>query len=139
VASVIGLETCLHHGPCYIDHRTIEKSGPLPIRFLRGVGLPERLIDHLPTLLKEVIQFYSCFISYSTKDQEFADRIHADLQNKGIRCWFAPRDLPIGGKILDEIDAGIRLRDKLLLILSEHSIKSDWVEDEVTKAFEEEA
>jgi hypothetical protein len=30
------------------------------------------------------------------------------------------------------------LRDKVLLILSEHSIKSDWVEDEVTTAFEEE-
>jgi hypothetical protein len=46
--------------------------------------------------------------------------------------------MPIGGKILDEIDSAIRLRDKLLLILSENSIKSDWVEDEVTKAFEEE-
>jgi hypothetical protein len=59
-------------------------------------------------------------------------------RNKGVRCWFAPHDLPIGGKILDEIDAAIRLRDKVMLILSEHSIKSDWVEDEVTKAFEEE-
>jgi hypothetical protein len=46
--------------------------------------------------------------------------------------------MPIGGKILDEIDEAIRLREKLLLILSEHSIKSDWVEDEVTAAFEEE-
>ena len=36
------------------------------------------------------------------------------------------------------IDEAIRLRDKLLLILSEHSIASDWVEDEVTKAFAEE-
>ena len=41
-------------------------------------------------------------------------------------------------KILDEIDVAIRLRDKVLLILSEHSIKSDWVEDEVTAGFEEE-
>jgi TIR domain len=63
---------------------------------------------------------------------------HADLQNKGVRCWFAPHDLPIGAKILDGIDEAIRLRDKVLLILSEHSIKSDWVEDEVTTAFEEE-
>ena len=46
--------------------------------------------------------------------------------------------MPIGGKILDEINVAIRLRDKVLLILSEHSIKSGWVEDEVTKAFEEE-
>jgi len=46
--------------------------------------------------------------------------------------------MKIGGKLLDEIDSAIRLRDKVLLILSAHSIKSDWVEDEVTKAFEEE-
>jgi isopentenyl diphosphate isomerase/L-lactate dehydrogenase-like FMN-dependent dehydrogenase len=100
--------------------------------------LPDALIDYLPSLLNQAIQLYSCFISYSTSDRDFADRIHADLQNKGVRCWFAPHDMPIGGKILDEIDAGIRLRDKVLLILSEHSIKSDWVEDEATKAFEEE-
>jgi TIR domain len=61
-----------------------------------------------------------------------------DLQNKGVRCWFAPHDLPIGAKILDGLDEAIRLRDKVLLILSEYSIKSDWVEDEVTTAFEEE-
>jgi TIR domain len=64
--------------------------------------------------------------------------MHADLQNNEVRCWFAPHDMPIGGKILDEIDAAIRLRDKVLLILSEHSIKSGWVEDEVSKAFAEE-
>jgi len=46
--------------------------------------------------------------------------------------------MPIGSKILDTIDEAIRLRDKVLLILSEHSIKSDWVEDEVSKGFAEE-
>ncbi len=110
----------------------------MPISFLRGIGLPDTLIDYLPSLLTQAIQFFSCFISYSSKDEDFAKRIHADLQNAGIRCWFAPHDLPIGAKILDGIDAAIRLRDKVLLILSDHSIKSDWVEDEVKTAFEEE-
>ena len=91
-----------------------------------------------PTRFSEDPQFYSCFISYSVKDEDFAARLHADLQNKGVRCWFAPHDLPIGAKIRDDIDEAIRLREKVLLILSEHSIKSDWVEDEVTTAFEEE-
>jgi hypothetical protein len=138
LTGVIGLETCVHHGPSIIDHRTLERSGRLPLSFLRGVGLPDNLIEYLPSLLHQAIQHYSCFISYSTKDQEFAERLHADLQNKGVRCWFAPHDLRIGDKILDEIDAAIRLRDKVLLILSEHSIKSDWVEDEVSAGFEEE-
>jgi hypothetical protein len=138
LTSVIGLETCIHLGPSIIDHRTLERSKSLPLAFLRGVGLPDNLIEYLPSLLNRAIQHYSCFISYSTKDQEFAERLHADLQNRGVRCWFAPHDLRIGDKILDQIDTAIRLRDKVLLILSEHSITSDWVEDEVTAGFEEE-
>jgi TIR domain len=133
-----GLDTCQYYGPCTIDHRTLQRSGPLPLAFLRGVGLPDNLIDYLPSLLNQPIQFFSCFISYSSKDQEFADRLHADLQNKGVRCWFAPHDMPIGAKIIDAIDEAIRLRDKVLLILSKGAIESDWVEDEVIKAFAEE-
>jgi hypothetical protein len=138
LSNVIGLETCEHSGPSIIDHKTILKSASLPLVFLRGIGLPDALIDYFPSLLNPAIQHYSCFISYSTRDQEFAERLHADLQNNSVRCWFAPHDMPIGSRILDEIDAAIRQRDKVLLILSEHSIASNWVEDEVTKAFEEE-
>jgi uncharacterized protein YjbI with pentapeptide repeats len=132
------LETCKHRGPSNIDHHTLRMSKSLPLPFLRGVGLPNSFIEYLPSLVGQAIRFYSCFISYSARDQEFAERIHADLQDKDVRCWFAPHDMPIGGKILDEIDFAIRYRDKLLLILSEHSIKSGWVEDEVSKAFAEE-
>jgi uncharacterized protein YjbI with pentapeptide repeats len=138
LSQAIDLDNCLYGGPSIIDHRTLARSGRLPLSFLRGIGLPDSFIDYLPSLFDQPIQHYSCFISHSTRDQRFADRLHGDLQNEGARCWFAPHDMPIGGKILDEIDSAIRLRDKVLLILSEHSIKSDWVEDEVTKAFEEE-
>jgi hypothetical protein len=137
-AKARGLDHCRHLGPSTVDHRTLQQSGPLPLEFLRGCGLPENWIEYLPSLLNQPIQHYSCFISYSSKDRDFADRLHADLQNKGVRCWFAPHDLPIGAKTWDAIDAAIKLRDKLLLILSENSIASDWVEDEVGKAFAEE-
>jgi uncharacterized protein YjbI with pentapeptide repeats len=133
-----GLDACIHLGPSIIDHHTLSQSGNLPIPFLRGCGLPDVLIEYLPSLRGEAIQFYSCFISYSAKDQIFAERLHADLQDKGVRCWFAPHDLPIGAKIWDAIDDAIRLRDKLLVILSGASIASDWVEDEVNKAYAEE-
>lgn len=58
-----GLESCTHIGPSTIDHRTLYMSGPLPLTFLRGCGLPDQLIDYLPSLLTTPIQFYSCFIS----------------------------------------------------------------------------
>jgi hypothetical protein len=52
-----------HYGPSPIDIRTLQRSGPLPLVFLRGVGLPDALIDYLPSLLNQSIQLYSCFIS----------------------------------------------------------------------------
>jgi TIR domain len=44
--------------------------------------------------------------------------------------------LRIGDKFIDEIDTAIRIREKVVLVLSENSIKSVWVEDEVTTAEE---
>jgi hypothetical protein len=119
-------------------HLSLHRSGPLPLSFLRGIGLPDNFIDYIPSLFGHAINFYSCFISYSAKDDEFARRIHVDLQNNGVRCWFAPHDMKIGEDILDGVDSAIRVRDKVLFIFSEHSIGSNWVKKEVNTAFEEE-
>ena len=62
--------------------------------------------------------------------------LHADLQQKGVRCWFAPEDLKIGDKFRMRIDESIRVYDKLMVILSENSIRSPWVEEEVEAALE---
>src|SRR5437773_9205820 len=85
------------------------------------------------------IDFYSCFISYSSKDHAFAKRLYADLQSSGVRCWFAPEDLKVGDKIRPRIDESIRLHDKLMLVLSQHSITSQWVEQEVEAALSRES
>jgi hypothetical protein len=66
-----------HGGPSIIDHRTILKSGRLPLSFLRGCGVPDTLIDYLPSRLNEPIRFYSCFISYSHEDKAFARTFYA--------------------------------------------------------------
>jgi TIR domain/Pentapeptide repeats (8 copies) len=129
-----GLETCFSLGPSILDHRTLVCSGPLPLPFLRGCGLPDRLIEYLPSLLNEPLQFYSCFISYASKDHAFAERLYADLQNKGVRCWFAPEDMKIGDRLRPRIDETIRVYDKLLLVLSKTSVASQWVEQEVETA-----
>jgi hypothetical protein len=87
---VHGLETCRHVSPSTIDHRTLAKSGRFPLAFLRGCGQPEQLIEYLLSLLGGTIQFFSCFISYASKNHACTKRLHADLQNKGVRCWFTP-------------------------------------------------
>lgn len=138
---VAGLEKVVHRAASSIDIDTIYASkGKIPEVFLRGCGLPEPFIVQIPALVAAMqpIQFYSCFISYSSKDHPFAERLHADLQNKGVRCWFAPEDLKIGDRFRDRIDESIRLHDKLLIVLSENSVASPWVSDEVESAIERE-
>jgi len=130
-----GLETVRHGGPSTIGVDTIYSSqGKIPEVFLRGAGLPDEFIAYIGSFVGRPIQFYSCFISYSGKDQEFADRLYESLQSKGVRCWFAPHDVKGGEKLHEQIDQAIRLHDKLLLILSEHSMSSEWVKTEIAKA-----
>ncbi len=136
-----GLETIDHLGPSEISISTIFLSGgEIPDVFLRGCGVPEAFIVQIPSLVAALqpIQFYSCFISYSHVDHEFARRLHADLQARGVRCWFAPQDMKIGDRIRQRIDEVIRIHDRLLLVLSQNSVASSWVEKEVSTAMESE-
>jgi len=134
---VRGLETVDHIGPSTVGIDTIYRSkGRIPEVFLRGAGVPEDFIHRIPSLLAQ--PFHSCFISYSSKDQDFAERLYEDLQGQGVRCWFAPEDMRIGARIRPAIDEAIHRQEKLLLILSESSIGSQWVEQEVETALEKE-
>lgn len=138
---VKGLELVEHLGPSSIDIDTIYRSaGNIPDAFLRGAGIPEPFITNMRALVGAMspIQFYSCFISFSSKDHEFAEQLYGDLQTKSVRCWFASEDLKIGDKFRDRIDESIRVHDKLLIVLSERSIASAWVRREVEAAFERE-
>jgi TIR domain len=113
-----GLESVRHEGPSTIGIDTIFLSkGMIPEVFLRRAGVPESFISQVKALVSalEPIQFYSCFISYSSKDHDFAKRLHADLQQQAVRCWFAPEDMKIGDPFRPRIDEAIRLYDKLLL------------------------
>jgi len=43
--------------------------------------------------------YQSCILSYATEDQPFAEKLHADLTQQGVSCWFAPHDLKTGDKL----------------------------------------
>jgi len=141
-----GLVAINHKGPSLLDPETISKSGHLPREFLAGCGVNEDAIQAayrhdvqaLATGLGIEGEYFSCFISYSTQDEDFVNRLYQDLQGRGVRCWFAPEDMKIGQPILDTIYVAIRQREKLLLVLSEQSVASSWVRDEVERAFAEE-
>lgn len=134
------IESAIHWAPSKISIDTVYQSrGCIAEGFLRGAGVPENFISYMKSLGGAAFEFYSCFISYSTVDQEFAERLYADLQARGVRCWFAPHNLQGGRKVHEQIDEAIRLYEKLLLILSDASMSSNWVKTEIANARAKEA
>jgi hypothetical protein len=135
LSTVYELETVAHQGPSTISTDTLYHSrGQIPQVFLRGTGVPEDIITHVRTLVGRPFEFYSCFISYSSKDDEFAKRLYTDLNNRGVGCFFAPEDVQGGRKLEEQIDQAIRVYERLLLILSSYSMSSEWVKTEIAKA-----
>ena len=140
LSMVKGLESVSHIGSSSIGIDTFYRSGGhIPEVFLRGAGVPDAFITFAYSLINKPIEYYSCFISYSSRDQDFAERLYTDLQAVGVRCWFAPADLKIGDNLRERIDEAIQLHDKLLLVLSKHSVISRWVEKEVEVALAKES
>ena len=155
----IGLDTCLHLGPSVLDFRTLIRSGTLPVSFLRGCGLSDweiefanlyqtgtstaridQVVYRIATLrYGPAIQFSSCFLSYSSADEDFAAMLHADLQSNGVRCWFAAHDVKGGRKLRQQIEQAIQMNDCLLLVLSVSSMKSEWVRTELAHAIQRES
>ena len=83
--------------------------------------------------------YYTCFISHTPEDLAFAEKLHTDLLNHGVPCWFAPEDMRIGDKKRQRVEQAIQAYDKLLLVLSHKAVNSDWVEYEVETAFDKES
>jgi len=137
LSDVKGLDEIWHAGPSTLGINTIYKSaGRISEAFLRDCGVPEDFISFIPSHfgLEQAIQFYSCFISYSTKDEEFAHLLHSKMREARLRVWFAPEDVKGGQKLHEQIDRAIQSYDRLLLVLSESSMQSEWVITEIRNA-----
>ena len=137
-------------------HETIAISkGRIPEVFLRGCGLsdweiesaklynPDLANHEIDEILYRVhdlratqpLQISPLFISYSHADNAFVEKVEEHLNAKGIRFW---RDVhhATAGRLEKQIDRAIRYNPTVLVILSENSVKSDWVQHEVRTARE---
>src|SRR5688572_23428906 len=74
------------------------------------------------------------FVSYASPDRDIAFRIVGFLEQQGITCWVAPRDVPPGVEYGQAIISGIEQSRALVLILSDQSNDSQFVRKEVERA-----
>ncbi len=56
------------------------------------------------------------------------------MRSENLRVWYAPEDMKGGEKTHEQIFRAIQIHDKLLLVLSTDSMKSEWVITEIKRA-----
>jgi hypothetical protein len=77
---------------------------------------------------------YDVFISYSHPDKAAADAACATLEQAGIRCWMAPRDIVPGADWSESIINAIARAKVLVLIFSRNANESPQIKREVERA-----
>lgn len=114
----------------YFIERNPEKANRIAqalktsLRFSSATNLPQQ-----PAPKKDI-----AFISYSSKDKNIADNLCAKLEHNGIKVWYAPRD--VHGPYADAIVAAIEQASYFIVILSQNSICSEHVLNEIDLAFQ---
>ena len=76
----------------------------------------------------------SVFISYSSLDSEFADKLAINLVKNRINVWLDKWAMQVGDSLLDKIQSALTDSSFLLVILSKNSVKSEWCRKEINSA-----
>jgi uncharacterized protein YjbI with pentapeptide repeats len=154
LSEVKGLDLVNHRGPSPISTSTLVRSwGKIPEAFLRGCGLtPWEVLsaslydpDLTPARLKEIqgqvfdawtkgrSMISGCFFSYSWKDKTFVDNLGTRLKSAGINTW-RDKDDTVAGPLQPQVWQAIQDHQVVIIVLSENSVQSDWVENELDMA-----
>lgn len=74
------------------------------------------------------------FISHASVDKPVIERLVADLEKMNLDVWFDAHAINVSDSIPQSINEGLRDADYVLVALSEHSIRSSWVQMETDAA-----
>jgi uncharacterized protein YjbI with pentapeptide repeats len=152
--AVKGLETLRHGSPSTLGTDTLARSrGSIPEIFLMGCGLslpdilaarhhdPDLTPEGVLALLRETealrarsrAQRKRVLISHSQQDDVFVEELRRLFLARGVYGWVAAHELK--GTLRErQSKLAIQHDVALLLVLSQHSVQSDWAEHEVRLA-----
>ncbi len=144
VSEAEGLDQVRHDAPSTIGIDTLFRSGGrIAEEFLLGAGVSESLIGFQRSLQEVPVFQEACFISCSTADHAFAQALQGDMREQGVRCWLFPEDAR-GNPLVDrrstsdqeEVERGVRVYDKLVVVCSQSGLDSETVRNDITAAKE---
>lgn len=74
------------------------------------------------------------FFSYSRDDAGFALKLAQDLRQAGVEIWVDKLDIPPSAEWDEEVEAAMKASGKMLVVLSQSSVASQNVRDEIAFA-----
>ncbi|MFE0554835.1 toll/interleukin-1 receptor domain-containing protein [Paenibacillus sp. NPDC058910] len=77
----------------------------------------------------------SIFLSHTSLDKPFVEKLARDLKRIGINVWFDKWEIKIGESITWRIEEGIRENEYLGIVLSPEALGSEWVKSELGAAW----
>lgn len=78
------------------------------------------------------------FISHSSKDKFFVRNLAEKLVSEGVKVWIDEAEIKVGDSLLQKISEGIKDSDYLVIVLSQSSVNSNWVQKELQMAMTKE-
>jgi hypothetical protein len=76
----------------------------------------------------------SVFLSHSSRDNAFCERLALNLTEYDVRVWYDQWEIKVGDSLRGKIAAGIEANDYLAVVLSGASVESQWVQQELNAA-----
>lgn len=79
-----------------------------------------------------VVTVMKLFLSHSTKDRGFVEKLAAELRANGVEPWLCEVDIEHGDNFVAKIEEGLKGSDLVVLVLSPEAVASAWTQEEWT-------
>jgi uncharacterized protein YjbI with pentapeptide repeats len=139
LSGTVNLDRAIHRGSVIIGTRALEESrGRIPPTFLEKARVPPEILRIALEWAKRPVAYSSCFISHSSADKEFIERVRNQLTNDGVSAFLSSKNLRPGQQYPLEIERQLLSAGKVIVVISRRSLSSTWVRREVQTTMERE-
>lgn len=76
------------------------------------------------------------FLSHTSIDKPFVEKIASDLKRLGIEPWVDKYEIKVGESIFWRVEEGLKESEYFAIVLSPEALKSEWVKSEISAAWD---
>lgn len=80
----------------------------------------------------------SIFLCHSSRDKKFVRKLASNLQSKDVSTWLDEAEIKVGESLTNRIGDAIGKMEYFGVVLSQHSVNSEWVQRELQIALQRE-